>query len=134
MLRFLWPLLLMFGPQLAPRVIKFVRAVWLLHKDSRVNILLKLLIPLALVYAISPIDLIRDRIPFGLGRYDDIIIFGWRSSYSGSCVRRRWCASTWEIRRRPVPKTGTRTAWLTAKPGPKTTPTKGTGAVVDRSR
>ena len=41
MLRFLWPLLLMFGPQLAPRVIKFVRAVWRLHKDHRVNILLK---------------------------------------------------------------------------------------------
>jgi len=76
MLRFLWPLLLMFGPQLAPRVIKFVRAVWLLHKDHRVNILLKLLIPLALVYAVWPWDFIRDHIPFGLGRYDDIIIFG----------------------------------------------------------
>ncbi|MYC32426.1 MAG: DUF1232 domain-containing protein [Chloroflexi bacterium] len=76
MLRFLWPLLLMFGPQLAPRVIKFVRAVWLLHKDPRVNILLKLLIPLALVYAVWPWDFIRDHIPFGLGRYDDIIIFG----------------------------------------------------------
>ena len=76
MLRFLWPLLLMFGPRLAPRVVKFVRAVWRLHKDNRVNILLKLLIPLALVYAVFPVDLIRDRVPFGLGRYDDLIIFG----------------------------------------------------------
>ena len=76
MLRFLWPLLLMFGPQLVPRVVKFVRAVWRLHKDNRVNILLKLLIPLALVYAVFPVDLIRDRVPFGLGRYDDLIIFG----------------------------------------------------------
>ena len=76
MLRFLWPLLLMFGPQLAPRIIKFVRAVWRLHKDRRVNILLKLLVPLALVYAVWPWDFIRDHIPFGLGRYDDIIIFG----------------------------------------------------------
>ena len=74
MLRFLWPLLLMFGPQLAPRVIKFVRALWLLHKDRRVHFLLKLLIPLAVVYAIFPIDLVRDRIPYGLGRYDDLII------------------------------------------------------------
>ena len=76
MLRFLWPLLLMFGPQLAPRVIKFVRAVWRLHKDHRVNILLKLLVPLSLVYAVWPWDFVRDHIPFGLGRYDDIIIFG----------------------------------------------------------
>ena len=75
MLRFLWPLLLMFGPQLAPRVIKFVRAVWRLHKDHRVNILLKLLVPLSLVYAVWPWDFVKDRIPFGLGRYDDIIIF-----------------------------------------------------------
>ena len=74
MLRFLWPLILMFGPQLAPRVIKFVRALWLLHKDRRVHFLLKLLIPLAVVYAVLPIDLAHDRIPYGLGRYDDLII------------------------------------------------------------
>ena len=76
MLRFLWPLLMMFGPHFAPRIIKFVRAVWRLHKDDRVHFLLKLLIPLALVYAVVPTDLIRDRVPYGLGRYDDLIIFG----------------------------------------------------------
>ena len=39
MLRFLWPILLMFGPQLGPRIVKFVRALWRLHRDSRVNVL-----------------------------------------------------------------------------------------------
>ena len=73
MFRFIWPLLMMFGPQLAPRIIKFVRALYRLHRDRRVNLLLKLLVPLALVYGISPIDLVRDRIPW-LGRYDDLII------------------------------------------------------------
>ncbi len=76
MLRFLWPILLMFGPQLGPRIVKFVRALWRLHRDSRVNLLIKLLIPLALVYAVFPLDLVRDRIPYGLGRYDDLIILG----------------------------------------------------------
>lgn len=66
---------MMFGPQLAPRIIKFVRALYRLHRDRRVNLLLKLLVPLALVYVISPIDFVSDRIPlYGLGRYDDIII------------------------------------------------------------
>ena len=76
MLRFLLPLLLMFAPQWMPRVIKFVRAVWLLHKDGRVNILLKLLLPLAIGYAVLFRDFIPDWLPYGLGRYDDIIIFG----------------------------------------------------------
>ena len=77
MLRFLWPLLMMFGPQLAPRVIKFVRALWLLHKDHRVNILIKLPVPLALVYVASPWDFIKDfGLPIWLGRYDDFIILG----------------------------------------------------------
>ena len=76
MFRFLWPILMMFGPQLGPRIVKFVRALWRLHRDSRVNLLIKLLIPLALIYAIFPVDLVRDRIPYGLGRYDDLIILG----------------------------------------------------------
>ena len=76
MLRLLWPILMMFGPQLGPRVVKFVRALWRLHRDPRVNPLLKGLVPLAIIYGISPIDLVRDRIPYGLGRYDDFIILG----------------------------------------------------------
>ena len=98
MFRFLMPLLFMFGPQFAPRIIKFVRAVWRLHKDHRVNIVLKLLIPLALVYAVFPVDLIRDRIPFGLGRYDDYHFSGCQFSYS-EAVPRAVCGSHGEHRR-----------------------------------
>jgi|TARA_B100001750_G_scaffold195137_1_gene166790 uncharacterized membrane protein YkvA (DUF1232 family) len=29
-----------------------------------------------LIYVISPIDLIKDRLPFGIGRFDDLIILG----------------------------------------------------------
>ena len=83
MFRLLWPLLMMFGPQLAPRLaqlapraIRFVKAVYRLHFDRRVSLLIKPLVPLAIIYAVWPIDLIRDRIPYGLGRYDDFIILG----------------------------------------------------------
>ncbi len=76
MLRFLWPFILMFGPQLAPRVLKFARALWRLHRDDRVHFLLKLLVPLAVAYAVWPWDFIRDHLPYGLGRYDDFIILG----------------------------------------------------------
>lgn len=83
MFRLLWPLLMMFGPQLAPRLaqiapraIRFVRAVYRLHFDRRVSVLIKPLVPLAILYGIWPIDLIRDRFPYMLGRYDDFIILG----------------------------------------------------------
>ncbi len=81
MFRLLWPLLMMFGPQLlpriagiAPRVIRFFRAVYRMHFDPRVNLIIKFLVPLAIVYGFLPWDLVRDRIPYGLGRYDDVII------------------------------------------------------------
>jgi uncharacterized membrane protein YkvA (DUF1232 family) len=83
MFRLLWPLFLMFGPQMMPRIagimpriVKFVRAVYRMHFDHRVNLLIKFLIPLAVIYGISPVDLIKDHIPYGLGRYDDFIILG----------------------------------------------------------
>jgi uncharacterized membrane protein YkvA (DUF1232 family) len=28
------------------------------------------------IYIVSPIDLIRDRLPYGIGRFDDLIILG----------------------------------------------------------
>jgi uncharacterized membrane protein YkvA (DUF1232 family) len=58
-----------------PNIIKFVRLVWRLTFDKRVSIFLRVLVPLALVYAISPIDLLRDRIPV-LGRFDDLVVMG----------------------------------------------------------
>ena len=74
--RIAMPLLLMFAPRLLPVVIRFARLVWRLQFDRRVNIVLRLLLPLALIYVISPIDLLRDRAPFGIGRADDLIIVG----------------------------------------------------------
>ena len=71
-MRIALPLLMLFAPRLLPHVIRFGRLVWRLSFDRRVNIVLRMLLPLAIVYALSPIDLIRDRIPF-LGRFDDLI-------------------------------------------------------------
>ena len=69
------PLLMLFGPRLLPHAIRFGRLVWRLSFDRRVPLVLRLLLPLAIMYAISPIDLIRDRIPY-LGRFDDLIFIG----------------------------------------------------------
>ena len=75
MFRLILPILMMF-PQLGPRAVTFGRALYRLHFDTRVNRFIKLLIPLALVYFVIPIDLIRDflPLPYGLARYDDVII------------------------------------------------------------
>jgi uncharacterized membrane protein YkvA (DUF1232 family) len=47
--------------------------VWRLSFDKRVPIVLRLLLPLAIVYIISPIDLLKDSIPI-VGRFDDLIV------------------------------------------------------------
>ncbi len=73
--RLAFPLLHLLAPRMLPNIIKFVRLVWRLTFDKRVSIFLRVLVPLALVYAISPIDLLRDRIPV-LGRFDDLIVMG----------------------------------------------------------
>ncbi len=66
------PLLPFFAPRLLPHLIRFGRLVWRLSFDKRVPLVLRLLLPLAVLYTLSPIDLIRDRIPY-LGRFDDLI-------------------------------------------------------------
>lgn len=75
MYRFAIPILMMLMPRFLPQIIKRVMLVWRLTFDKRVNIFLRSLVPLALVYAIVPTDLVRDRLPF-IGRADDIIILG----------------------------------------------------------
>ena len=75
MFRLAYPLLLMFAPRLIPYIIKYVLLLWRLTFDRRVNIVLRALIPLALLYVLSPVDLLRDRVPI-LGRFDDLIILG----------------------------------------------------------
>ena len=69
------PLIFFLVPRLLPKVIRFVRLVWRLTFDKRVSIFLRALLPLAILYILSPFDLISDRIPI-IGRFDDLIILG----------------------------------------------------------
>lgn len=49
------------------------RLAWRLLRDSRTPVLPKLILGAAVLYAISPIDLVPDFIP-GLGQLDDIAV------------------------------------------------------------
>ncbi len=69
------PLILMLGPRLLPIVIRYARLIWRLTFDKRVNLVVRALVPLALLYALSPLDLLKDTIPI-LGRFDDLIVLG----------------------------------------------------------
>jgi uncharacterized membrane protein YkvA (DUF1232 family) len=71
--RLAFPLLYFIGPRILPRIIPFLRLVWRLQRDKRVPIVLRALVPLAIVYVLSPLDLIRDRVPV-IGRFDDLIV------------------------------------------------------------
>ena len=71
--RLAFPLLYFLAPRFLPKALKFARLVWRLTFDKRVSIFLRALVPLALIYIISPYDILRDRIPV-LGRFDDLII------------------------------------------------------------
>ena len=73
--RLAFPLIFMFGPRLLPRVVRYLRLVWRLTFDKRVPIYLRLLVPLAIIYFISPVDLLSDWIPV-IGRFDDILVLG----------------------------------------------------------
>ena len=52
-------------------LMKQVRLVWLLFTDSRIGMLTKSVVPLSLLYTISPVDFIPDVI-LGLGQLDDL--------------------------------------------------------------
>ena len=73
--RLAFPLLYFLAPRLLPNAMKFARLVWRLTFDKRVSIFLRALVPLALLYVISPYDILKDRIPI-LGRFDDLIVLG----------------------------------------------------------
>lgn len=66
------PLLLLLAPRFLPHILRFLRLVWRLSFDKRVPVLLRVLLPVAIIYAVSPIDLVPDRVPI-LGRFDDLI-------------------------------------------------------------
>jgi len=62
------------APEQVGAVTQFVRTlrlVWRLLNDSRVPTLPKLIIPLALIYLLSPFDLVPD-LMLGLGQLDDL--------------------------------------------------------------
>ena len=68
------PLLMMFGPRLLPPLIKYVLLVWRLIFDRRVSLILRLLVPMSILYFLSPWDLVSDR--FGLiSKIDDLLVF-----------------------------------------------------------
>ena len=73
--RLAFPLLFYLAPRILPRAIRYLRAVWKLTFDKRVALPLRALVPLAVLYALSPLDLLPDN--FGLlGRFDDLIVLG----------------------------------------------------------
>ena len=75
--RLLYPILMTLIPRMLPQVLRYLKLIWKLTFDRRVNVVLRSLVPLALVYVISPIDLASDlRLPFGIGRIDDLLVFG----------------------------------------------------------
>ena len=71
--RLAFPLLYFLAPRLLPKAMKFARLVWRLTFDKRVSIFLRALVPIALLYVISPYDILKDRIPI-IGRFDDLLI------------------------------------------------------------
>ena len=54
------------------RLISSIRLIWKLLTDSRVPFWIRIALPVALIYVISPIDILPDFIPV-IGRVDDII-------------------------------------------------------------
>ena len=71
--RLAFPLIFMLAPRILPTIIRFLRLVWRLQWDKRVPIVLRALVPLAIVYFILPVGLIHDKVP-RVGLADDVIV------------------------------------------------------------
>lgn len=58
-------------------IFKQFRLVWLLLQDNRISLWVKSIVPLSLLYLISPLDFIPD-VVLGLGQLDDfgVILLG----------------------------------------------------------
>ena len=73
-LRLAIPLVFMlFGPRIIRRILRTVVLVWRLTFDRRVPLLLRLVVPAALLYFVVPIGLIPDFVPI-VGYLDDLIV------------------------------------------------------------
>jgi uncharacterized membrane protein YkvA (DUF1232 family) len=66
-------LLWMWIPRILPSVLRYGRLVWRLTFDKRIHLMLRALVPLALLYVLSPLDLIKDTVPV-FGHFDDLFI------------------------------------------------------------
>tara|TARA_B100001013_G_scaffold250399_1_gene155613 strand:+ start:100 stop:501 length:402 start_codon:yes stop_codon:yes gene_type:complete len=80
--RLLFPLIMMLIPKLMPRLIPkaflYLRLSWKLTFDRRVNLLVRSLIPLALIYFVwpwRPFNLVPDQLAY-LGKLDDAVVLG----------------------------------------------------------
>ncbi len=67
-------ILLMMSPFVLPRMIRTAYLVWKLTFDSRVPLLLRLLVPTALVYFVIPVSIVPDVLPFGVGLIEDVLL------------------------------------------------------------
>jgi uncharacterized membrane protein YkvA (DUF1232 family) len=56
-------------------IFPFLRLVWRLLLDKRVPVFTKIIPLLALIYLVSPYDIVADFIPI-LGQFDDLIVVG----------------------------------------------------------
>lgn len=56
-------------------IFPFLRLVWRLLLDRRVSVFTKIIPLLALIYLVSPYDIVADFIPI-LGQFDDLIVVG----------------------------------------------------------
>ena len=71
------PLLFFLLPRLGPSIFRFLRLVWKLIFDKRVPMVLRLLVPLALLYALPGFpNILKDSLHPVLGRFDDLIVLG----------------------------------------------------------
>ena len=60
--------------RIIPNLPKYIRLYWRLIRDTRVSLLLKLMLLFALAYVVSPIDLIPDYSFPVLGQVDDMAV------------------------------------------------------------
>ena len=72
--RLIIQIMLMLSPLVLPRMLRTAYLVWKLTFDSRVPLLLRLLVPTALVYFVVPVSIVPDVLPFGVGLIEDLLL------------------------------------------------------------
>ena len=71
------PLIFFLIPRVGPPIFRFVRLIWRLNFDKRVPLVLRALVPFALIYALPGFpNLLKDSLHPVLGRFDDLIVLG----------------------------------------------------------